>query len=775
LISSRYKFRIILIVGAVLVTLAVAGNTVNYLKMTGTMRDQVLETSTNKIKSIQTSMEMVIGVMNNALMQAALDSQLKSFSNRYELLDIFDRQDVYRRLYQLRSANKYFDKLYVYYFDDAKVIDLNGANASYLDLDRIDNRNMLVNAKSIFDQGSYFKSLFIFNLPVNESETEAAMIMPVNPADYNPKALIIMTLNKAFFRSMLTMGDETGQANVYVLDQDGQVLFGKGDSTMAVDNPGLKGRMNGSTRIDVGGTPYLASFITSGETGWKFVYEVPASVVFDKLESTKLFLIVLTLVSLVYVVVITLLAADVLHRPVKKVIRTLLRESDDGPAAIKDEIGFIERNIEHLISEKKDIQQLWEENRPFLRNAALEKLITVAPSEGDDIPGSLAHYDIRLPEDRYYGVCLLKIDRLDYSGKKYNDKQIDERLIRQREAIESCVQREPKVEAEIVHSRGNSLIVLMCIDELSEAAAERRWREVSGRISECVIGEIDVPFVIGASSLCSGMSQIHECYEQAGIACHYKVIAGANKLIRFPDMPQLNKVTYKYPFHLEEEIFNSLRQSGREAIEAAIVKYFAYARENMQSYDRIKYTFVQLLNDTMKVLSELSINSDQLFPAADIYERILSLSTLDEAQSFFQEVFDRIYDYISDQKENNQNDVAKQIETYIRQNYAKEDICLDLLAEEMHYSVSYLVKVFKHATGKSIKEFITERRIEKSMEYLASKDMKIGDIAAKIGYSDARSFINNFKKIVGMTPNLYKSRLIHEEIENKLLADGAHP
>jgi len=773
LISSKYKFRIILIVGAVLVTLAAAGNAINYWKMTGTVREQVLETSTNRIKSIQASMETVIGVMNNSLMQAALDSQLKSFSNRYELLDIFDKQDVYRRLYQLRSANKYFDKLYVYYFDDRKVIDLNGVNASYLDLDRIDNRNMLVNAKKMLDQGGYFKSLFVYNLPVDDSATEAAMIMPVNPAEYNPKALIIMTLNKAFFRSMLTVGDDTEQANVYVLDRDGQVLFGKGAGTVAVDDPELRSGKNGSLQIHAQGTEYLTSFITSDETGWKFVYEVPANIVFDKLESTKLFLIVLALVSLVYAVVITLLAADMLHRPVKKVIKTLLRESDDGPAIIKDEIGFIERNIEHLISEKKDIQLLWEENRPFLRNAALEKLITEPPAGGDDIPGSLQYYDIRLPEDRYYGVCRLEIDRLDYSGKKYNGKQIDELLIRQREAIESCVQREQKITAEIVHSRGSGLIVLLSIEEMAEAIAERRWREVSSRIVERVAREIDIPFVIGASSLCSGLSRINVCYEQAGIACNYKVIAGINKMIRFSDVPQLNKAAYKYPFHLEEEIFSGLKQPDREAVEAAISMYFAYAGENMQSYDRIKYTFVQLLNDTMKMLTELSINSDQLFPDADIYERVLSLATLEEAQSFFRDVFVRIYAYISDQKESNQNDVAKQIEAYIRQNFAKEDICLDLLAEEMHYSVSYLVKVFKQATGKSIKEFITERRIEKSMEYLASMDMKIGDIAAKIGYSDARSFINNFKKIAGITPNLYKSRLIHDEIQNKLLIDGA--
>ena len=96
---------------------------------------------------------------------------------------------------------------------------------------------------------------------------------------------------------------------------------------------------------------------------------------------------------------------------------------------------------------------------------------------------------------------------------------------------------------------------------------------------------------------------------------------------------------------------------------------------------------------------------------------------------------------------------------FLDQHFADEDISLTLVAGELHFSPSHLAREFKADTGKSIKEYITEKRIRAAKQLLADPTVKVGDVARKVGYSNARSFINIFKKYTGLTPGEYKEQL----------------
>jgi AraC-like DNA-binding protein len=73
------------------------------------------------------------------------------------------------------------------------------------------------------------------------------------------------------------------------------------------------------------------------------------------------------------------------------------------------------------------------------------------------------------------------------------------------------------------------------------------------------------------------------------------------------------------------------------------------------------------------------------------------------------------------------------------------------LANRFHISESRLRKVFKLVTGKTINDFLTDARIEKSKEFLCNTDDLIKKIALNVGY-DTRNFEKQFKNITGMTP-----------------------
>lgn len=763
IISSNYKLKIIVIIGAVLSSLVIVASTLSYFKVADIMREQVLETSSNDIRSIQMSTETVINVLNNSLMQAALDVNLEHFSNRYEFLTIFDIEKIYNRLYSLRSANFYFKNLYVYYPEDGKVIDLNSNDARFIDLSKIQNINMLIQAKQMFEYERYSSQSSVYNLSIKNDENVMTMIMPVKPIDNKPKALIIMTLDRAFFQDLVLKSRIADEENIYVIDNKGNFLFGKSTDMKTVNTPELENLDSGSLQLTVNNEKYLTSFITSEKTGWKYIYEVPCDYMFNKIKIIEVFLFTLTSISVLLTGVISIIIGNALHKPIKKMTTALINENKDESILIKDEIKYINDNIENLIVEKKSIKQLLIENQPLLKNAAIEKLLTGA-LDSNLILKKLEHYNISIHKNSYYAVSVLAIDQYDNLPKMYSDKQIDTLVVYIKETIEEVLKKYPCIAAETILSHENHFVILLSFDVEQKIDANERLKKVISEIFEDLIPNISVSFTMGISGVCDDISQISHYYEQAIKAYDYKIIMGTGNIIHFSEVPVLNQNHYRYPFELENEIFKCLKQPDMVGIDEAIDKYFIYMKENMQNYEITKYSFIQLLNDTLQALSDLSINSEVIFPETNnMYEQILSMETIDDVQKYFYDIFKGIHEYVCIRKSNKDNDVPQRIIEYIDNNYEK-DIGLESIASEMHYSVSYLVKVFRYATGKSIKEYLTETRIIKAKEFLAQKDVKIVDVAKKVGYTNTRSFINIFKKNVGVTPGKYKQDLIDASV-----------
>lgn len=85
-------------------------------------------------------------------------------------------------------------------------------------------------------------------------------------------------------------------------------------------------------------------------------------------------------------------------------------------------------------------------------------------------------------------------------------------------------------------------------------------------------------------------------------------------------------------------------------------------------------------------------------------------------------------------------------------------ITLQKMSDELHLSPNYLCELFKRHTGKNLMEYVTEYRMTKAAEYLNQVEYKVSDVAAMVGYKEARYFSSAFKKAYQMTPLEYRNK-----------------
>ncbi len=90
--------------------------------------------------------------------------------------------------------------------------------------------------------------------------------------------------------------------------------------------------------------------------------------------------------------------------------------------------------------------------------------------------------------------------------------------------------------------------------------------------------------------------------------------------------------------------------------------------------------------------------------------------------------------------------------------HLEDPISLAALAEKMGYTEYYLTRKFRQETGRTMKDYIREKRIERAKFLLNSTDMNIHDISMCLQFSSQSYFTEIFRKTTGMHPTAFRER-----------------
>ena len=104
-------------------------------------------------------------------------------------------------------------------------------------------------------------------------------------------------------------------------------------------------------------------------------------------------------------------------------------------------------------------------------------------------------------------------------------------------------------------------------------------------------------------------------------------------------------------------------------------------------------------------------------------------------------------------------DPEERVKQIIYLNYKNSDFFIDVIADVMHVSHSYVSKMFKQKTGMTVVKFLSEVRLKKAAELLSEKDYRIKELCAETGFNDELYFMKIFKKKYGMTVKEYREKM----------------
>ncbi|MGM0922971.1 MAG: response regulator transcription factor [Bacillota bacterium] len=87
-----------------------------------------------------------------------------------------------------------------------------------------------------------------------------------------------------------------------------------------------------------------------------------------------------------------------------------------------------------------------------------------------------------------------------------------------------------------------------------------------------------------------------------------------------------------------------------------------------------------------------------------------------------------------------------------------ESITIERIAKEMYMNPTYFCELFKSQTGETVLDYITKERMQKAKELLLRTDLRVYEIAQRVGYTDTKYFSKLFKRYFDELPSIYREK-----------------
>lgn len=141
----------------------------------------------------------------------------------------------------------------------------------------------------------------------------------------------------------------------------------------------------------------------------------------------------------------------------------------------------------------------------------------------------------------------------------------------------------------------------------------------------------------------------------------------------------------------------------------------------------------------------------------EYYYKVLKKDcTLDELNTWLKSICKEIRRY-----QEASNYLVMAAKNYIHSHYNKP-ISLADAAGFLHVSQEHLCRVFSRTLKINFMKYLMKVRVEKAKDLIAAGELKLYEIAEKVGYTSVEYFSKMFKKVTGVSPREYGNTALHK-------------
>ncbi|OAS17949.1 helix-turn-helix domain-containing protein [Paenibacillus oryzisoli] len=477
-------------------------------------------------------------------------------------------------------------------------------------------------------------------------------------------------------------------------------------------------------------------------SGFTYVNVIPTASIDSQISKLNLILATILIISLLLSVAASIFFSMRLNNPIRKILESIrqLNVSNPPQSQIK-EFNVISEKINDLIRTNLVIHQDLDRQNSLLKYYAYT-------NKFKNIRGYAKEANIPPNIDKPFiliGFQLLFKSRLKTDMDIAQDKAAN--LFKEfvnadlTEAFEESVTFQ--IENDIILS-----LIFMEEDQRSRIEVFlQRWKQVFDLDREYCLVSISV------SDRYEDSSKFSDAYNQILLLLKGRRMGDDTQIVT-----EAGPKDAVHSDHEEERVFYANLEKGNAIELIQIVK------RRLHYLDRKGATMRQLHDYATEVMRKvnkasgrepgISVFAERSLPRTAPYENVRECFTLEQLERYF-EWFLQMELAVIRRKVEESDPIIDYATDYIN-THLGDDITLELIADKLGITGTYLSTYFKNKKGVNFSDYINNVRMRKAQELLATTDLKVLDIASMVGYYSVNAFIRKFKKHTGVPPGEYR-------------------
>lgn len=296
----------------------------------------------------------------------------------------------------------------------------------------------------------------------------------------------------------------------------------------------------------------------------------------------------------------------------------------------------------------------------------------------------------------------------------------------------------------VVHLPPDTLMLLCQDVNGGEDEALEYFRAFQNRIES----KFDIATFISVSPKFNNCRSLPECYRAAEKLQKYLLVDGYGSCVNQEHI----RTRKSEDITIDSALLRKLiLKKEKEAAVGYVEDIFINNMKTGVSVDTLYQMAVQMALLLQEIKKEYKLEeSGHLHNLPGLIEEIYRADDIFGIKTAFISEIIEIIDYLHEE-DSQYTPVVKQIIEEVKKNYM-EDMNLKTLAYKYHMNASYLGQIFQKEVGCSFAQYLSNTKNGIAKELILNTNMKVNDIARKVGYPDTSYFYRKFKQRYGVSP-----------------------
>ncbi|MFD0715263.1 helix-turn-helix domain-containing protein [Paenibacillus sp. GCM10027626] len=275
------------------------------------------------------------------------------------------------------------------------------------------------------------------------------------------------------------------------------------------------------------------------------------------------------------------------------------------------------------------------------------------------------------------------------------------------------------------------------------------------------INEIHVRFkvnmMVAIGKPVGSMREIGESYRDAGRLLEERLGLDRRAIVSYDDPEAGYPRQFYYPLDLERDLMNRLMMGKEEEAKALLETILeANLQGQLPDRDAVGQFLVAIVSTINRLLQALKMTAAEVFgEGTSLYNDLKGCESEEQLTAQISAYFSRLLACVRQKNSEQDHSIADQMIAYIHTHYDK-DLSLTDMSSRFNLSSGYVSQLFKSYIGENFKDYLNIYRVRKAKEMMqVQTDLRIQDVALRVGCNHPNTFIRIFKKYEGVSPGQY--------------------